>query len=192
MLREYLCGLVYWCDNRLLLFDNLYSISEHKLNQQHIAHRSSCNREEHFSFPEMQGYHYHYRYRFGNAMRSAEQRYIFQTVHHKHSEYRSGQRLAKILHILRRGLVWSKDKKRQKSSCHCSENTQGYGDDLLRNCHSHSASSFASMGFRSTVRKTTMHTIVGIIKCSDPNMIRHNSEAATPITDEMCCFSFSH
>ena len=97
-------------------------------------------------------------------------------------------------------LFFGKNKERKIARCHCSKYTHSDCNYLL--CQSHAThlvgSSFSlslshcSSHFRSTVSRSTISIIVGIIKESAPKRIRHTSETRIPIIEETWIFSFIH
>ena len=137
---------------------------------------------------------------FRNSMSSVQYFYIFQTIVNLHSENSRRKKFTKILDIFRCHFIFFKNKERKIARCHCSKYAHSDCNYLL--CQSHAAhlvgSSFSlslshcSSHFRSTVSRSTISIIVGIIKESAPKRIRHTSETRIPIIEETWIFSFIH
>jgi hypothetical protein len=116
---------------------------------------------------------------FRNAMRAAERTNIFQTVDDQHSKHGGRQVFPDILDKCRSRPFFRKYKKRQKTGCHCAENAQSYGYNLLSQSHC-SFTSIFSNGLRKAARSTIIIIMVGIIKESAPKISRHSAAVPSP------------
>lgn len=86
--------------------------SEHRLNQDHVAHRSRGDAKQRVLFPHMQTRHQQTGQKFGNPVRARENIHVPQAVDHQHSHNRVGKDAGQIQHEPGRFPFPPKDQKR--------------------------------------------------------------------------------
>ncbi len=109
--------------------------SEHKLDQEHVAHRAARDGKEHLPLPYVENDGHGDGDQLRQSVAVLQERYVFQAVYHEHAEDGAGKHSPQILNVFRRRTILAEHQKGQKAGQHGAEGAHGDRDDLLDESH---------------------------------------------------------